>query len=438
MISSTLSLAESKLLGRIEAPKDGMNKFPVDVYFFRFSSDSEPYLATKLFLPVGQVPRNGWTTSIWCHGLGDPATQYRRWPFTNQPWQATRGMLAGGWAQYGIATLCPWLPGDGPSEPYGTYSPFSLERNSRALDRCIALLRKLAADATDDSTETGQEHARASMNFNLDRLIMRFDCVAAPLVVHFVSPRFSSLNRNQIAAIVADNFQPSIAYNEGYLGKLLNRAPAVNAAAIRCIWLRTIWSLSIENDWPLDHFFSDAAISLFSETVEVSFGLVPRLLGVRLVPHGQTELAALVMNEVAKMSPNPTGDQVRRWLYSSPLNEWAELPTIKAMVRSDFYQKYFAASDPFFEETIEPFTPGIPLLVSTSDDVDRAENRIANPNTVPSGRRFDNMARPKLERLRNWGWDIHIHQSQHSSDTTFAEGPAQAWAMERLRPIIDG
>lgn len=132
----SFSVVEAKFLGNISG-RNSRTQFPVDIYYLRFRSNRHATLAAKLFLPVGQVPNGGWPVSIWCHGFGDPATQFFRWPFVDKPWQETRGMLAGGWARHGIATLSPWLPGDGPSEPIGTYSPFSLDRNAAAIDLCV-------------------------------------------------------------------------------------------------------------------------------------------------------------------------------------------------------------------------------------------------------------------------------------------------------------
>ena len=83
-------------LGRNEPT--GRGEYPADVYYltYRSAACGGCLLAAKLFVPVGEAPQSGWTTSVWSHGLGIPATQFRRWPFVGRDWRATRGMHADG------------------------------------------------------------------------------------------------------------------------------------------------------------------------------------------------------------------------------------------------------------------------------------------------------------------------------------------------------
>ena len=132
-----------QFLGRASANPDEEREVLVFYVQYHSSVNGGCMQAAKLFLPAGKSPDGGWPTSIWCHGLGDPATQLSRWPLVGQNWVNTRGELAGRWAHHGIATLTPWLPGDGPSEPLASYSPLSLERNSQAVFDSMAALKEL-------------------------------------------------------------------------------------------------------------------------------------------------------------------------------------------------------------------------------------------------------------------------------------------------------
>ncbi len=106
------------------------------------------------------------------------------------------------------------------------------------------------------------------------------------------------------------------------------------------------------------------------------------------------------------------------------------LPTLKELVNDAHYQQYLAATDPYFEETIKPFSPGLPLLVVGRGDPTPISG-------MPSlADRYQHMTLPRVATLRGWGWDVRLHDNESDAGTSFAGGPAQQWALEELARIL--
>jgi hypothetical protein len=109
------------------------------------------------------------------------------------------------------------------------------------------------------------------------------------------------------------------------------------------------------------------------------------------------------------------------------------LGPLEAIVASPFYRRYFAASDPFFADNIEPFDPAIPLLV-----VRRAGDRAVQQLGMPSfDDRFHQMTMPKIRTLRSWGWDVQLYDRGPGQGTSFGNGPAQRWALAEVNKVLN-
>ena len=78
-------------LGRIEAPVESLRAIAVYYLMYWSTASGGSRIAAKLFIPEGNAPAEGWPVTVWCHGLGDPAMDFRRWPFQGDNWQDTRG-----------------------------------------------------------------------------------------------------------------------------------------------------------------------------------------------------------------------------------------------------------------------------------------------------------------------------------------------------------
>jgi len=419
-----------RFLGR-EEPTGG-GEFPVAVYYLTFQGGDRGglHLGAKLFVPIGKPPHCGWPVSIWCHGFGDPATDLRRWPLVAGDWRKTRGARAGGWAHDGIVTLTPWLPGCGPSQPFAAYSPFSLDRNFQAIADGFSAMRHVEAWFAErpDDAALGNVHP----HWNHERQILRTDCVATPLLVYFAARWRNVEAASGLKALVADDFQPSFAYNLWYLGPAICRLPPLASAAMRCVWARNTCALANERGWPLAEFYRDAAIDLFSQSMATSVGEQELLFASKLVPPRQSEVAPLVVDAVSKsLGRVPTGLEIREWMLSDAMLDLARRTTLEEVLEAPFYQKHFAESDPFFAETVEPFSPGLPLLL-----VCRSGIAAVNVRGLPSfNERYRNMTSPKIQMLRSWGWAIDELAPDRNLGTSFSGGSAQRWALGRLATI---
>lgn len=420
-------LLSVKRLGKIDPPQEGL--YPIWVYFLTYTSavSGGVKLSAKLFIPEGKSPKKGWRTSVWCHGVGDPASDYRRFPFQGH-WDNSRGALTGRWAHYGYVTLTPWLVGAGPSEPMMTYSPFSLDRNAQGVIDSFLIFKSLEEVFTQYS-ELIQD-TRIDPHFDFENIVLRTDCVSNLLLVYLMAHYRDHPALQGVTALVADDFQPSIAYNNAYLNPFLLRLPLKSFLSLQCLYARLRWALVKEKGWELTQFFTPLAIDLFSQPVSTVVGIVDRIFASQLVPPQRSELAGFVESEVRSffLGKDPTPQEGLRWLYSPDLVAWMQLEGIENMIRSTFYQTYFAQSDPFFAETITPFHPDIPLIIVAKSGQDAVHIK-----GLPSfDDRYQNMTLPKINTLKSWGWKIEVIK-QDQGGTSYSGGAVQQEVLNRLK-----
>jgi hypothetical protein len=426
------NIISCQLLGTIDPPES--NLYQVAVYYLKYYSATcgGVTIASKLFIPMGKSPATGWKMSVWCHGMGDPASDFRRYPFVGNDWNNTRGMLTGKWAHHGYVTLTPWLPGAGESEPLMSFSPFSLEKNAQAVADGFLALRNIPQYFADNYNLT--EGLNLEINFDFERQVLRTDCVSTPLLVYFASHLKDFPATGGIKALVADDFQPSLAYNGFYLIPYLKQLPPRLCCAMRCLGIRTWWQYVKENNWELTEFLSPSAIALFSEQVDTPVGKRDRLLASQLVPPQRSEIAPLLESAVTfTLGKTPTGEEIFTWLYSQNFLDWFNLRDLKAMVNDPFYQQYFAQADPFFEENINPFNPNLPLIIVAKS----GEKSVAVRGLPSFDQRFENMTLPKINTLINWGWNIDIVKLDPQGGTSFSGGKAQTLVLNKLANILD-
>jgi uncharacterized protein (TIGR03032 family) len=432
------TVVECRFLGR-RAPFDH-EIYPADVYYVRYVSavDQGSCQSAKLHVPIGNPPGDGWPTSIWCHGLGDPATQLYRWPLVPRNWHRTRGRWAGRWANMGVATLTPWMPGDGPSEPLGTYSPYSLQRNGQALADAFLALTRLAGEgdgvaqtAWRGVSPTACESGRLPLNLN--RMALRTDCVASSLLVHFVAHFLDRPHLSGLRVLVADDFQPGVAHSQGLLGPALDRLPARDAAAVRCIWMRVLWALFEQQKLPLHELVSNDAYELFAAAEDTPAGRLPRIYATRLVPAESSSLADRVVARLERLGKSTQrGMDVNQWMHAPRMFRWTQRRPLSAILHDEFYRAYLADADPFFSENIAPFCPKIPLLV-----VGRAARMQGHVEGLPGfEERFEQMTVPKVETLRSWGWQVDVLRAAADQGSSFGGGAAQQWVFQQLDRLL--
>lgn len=425
------NIISCELLGTIDPPES--NLYPIAVYYLKYHSATcgGVTIASKLFIPMGKAPQTGWKMSVWCHGMGDPVSDFRRFPFVGNNWNDTRGMLTGKWAHHGYATLTPWLPGAGESEPLMSFSPFSLSKNAQAVADGFVALRYIPEYFASNLTLT--EGLNLDLSLDYERQVLRTDCVSTPLIVYFATHLKDFPATEGIKVLVADDFQPSLAYNHFYLIPYLKQLPPRLCCAMRCLGVRTWWQYVKENNWELTEFLTPSAIALFSELIDTPVGKRDRILASRLVPPQRSELAPLVESAITlDLGKIPTGKEIFEWIYSSQFLDWIELRDLKAMVNAPFYQKYFAQVDPFFEENITPFDPQIPLILVART----GEESVAVRGLPSFDQRFENMTLPKVKTLRSWGWNIDIVKLDSKAGTSFSGGKAQKIVLDKLSTIL--
>ncbi len=446
-ITSTTPLADShapgtvvecRQLGRCEPYTD--EKFAADVYYVRYASaaDDGSIQAAKLYLPVGEAPAGGWPVSLWCHGLGDPATQLHRWPLVNRNWPRTRGKWAGRWANMGLATLTPWMPGDGPSEPLGSYSPYSLQRNAQALADAFLALAQLAGHAGEIEDAAWRASASdapccGSFRLDLERIVLRTDCVASSLLIYFAAHFLDRPYVSGVRVLVADDFQPGIVHNQSFLGPIIDKLPARDAATVRCVWMRVLWALFVQQGYPLGEMMTDDACELFAAPEDTPVGRLSRIYAARLVPAQASSLADRVVACLERSGRQThCGSDLNRWMYAPRMLRWIETESLPGMLQHDFYRTYLADADPFFAENITPFCPKVPLLV-----VGRAGRIQGHVKGLPDfEERFQKMTQPKVQTLRSWGWHVNVFRGAANQGTSFGGGPARQWVLEQLDRLI--
>lgn len=391
------------------------------VYLVRLWGPSEEAIVAKLYVPEGAPPGGGWPVSVWCHGFGDPATDYYRWPLVGNDWAAARGELAGAWAQHGVVTLALWMPGAGPSEPLGLYSPLSLERNAAAVRAGFQ-----AMQAAEPLLASGSQPSR----FNHQQQILRTDCIATPLGVEILRSWREFPELSGLKVWVADDLPPSPAHHFAYMTAAYDRLPPRYAACCYLLWARCTWGLAQTEGWPLDEFLTTDAQRVVLEPVTTPIGPLPGLAGRPIFSSSPGSLVARTLEAVRhERGAIHESRAVRDWLMPREANAMLELGDVAKVLQDPFYRRYLAASDPFFAENVAPFTPGIPLVAVGG----RGESTEPFPGLPTFDERFEQMTRPKLETLRSWGWDMRLERFRGQS---FADPAARDWALRQVREIL--
>jgi hypothetical protein len=419
-------------LGRIESPEPPL--YPVNVYFlaYRSAASAGSRIAAKLFLPEGEPPYDGWPVSLFCHGLGDPAQVFRRWPTSTDPWRGSFGMRAGGWAHHGYATLVPWMPGAGDSEPLMSYSPLSLECNAQAMIDGLEALRGSGARLR-ELAEPGAADAAA---LDLDRLVIRSNCVSSALLVHMLGHFGERSILAGLRALVADDFQPSVAYDLSYIWRFVERLPPRAYAGICAIRSRVSWALAAERGWPATELFHPCAVDLFGEIVDTPVGPRQRIFNSLLLSPWNSELGNLYLEAARRtLGREPGTLELRDWASSPAVVDLSEQPSLPDILAHPLYRKCFAASDPFFAENIAPFAARAPLFVILRDG--GAEDMASAMGLLPKLEdRIANMVMPKVETLRSWGWEVEPMRFASFEGTSYSGFLTQSAVIKRLADIV--
>jgi hypothetical protein len=420
-----------KYLGT-DSPIISYGKYDVAVFFMEYWSDVENgvRIAAKIFIPIGSPPREGWPVKVWLHEFGGPGYDFWLWPFSGENWRERGYHVGMAFANHGVVSLCPWVAGAGPSEPFATYSPFSLQRNAQVAFDGFAALKKLK-DYFDDHPELKQPGMEVKLDHS--RQIMSTNCISSPTLIYFASKWKEHPEVNGLKALVADTFQPSIAYHLHFLyPPCMQLEDDFSAAGLLGLWAGTIWCLAEQKGWDMHLFFTDESIELFQLPVETPAGTMGLMRSAQLEPIEDSHVAGPILEAVREdLGYDPSPTEIAEWIFTDDMRRLGNYETIEEILQDEFYQTYFADSDPFFEENIEPFSPSVPLLVVASG------SEASWVHGMPTeAERYWGMIKPKVETLRSWGWDVRVFFELGVPARSWKEGPGHAWTTYQLRNIL--
>ncbi len=421
---------------RYSKPPIEGGSYSIEVFYIEFWSEAHngSKIGAIIYIPKGNpFHKDGWPLKVWLHGFGGPGCDYWEWPFTNI--LGGRGIQYGlAYASYGIVCIHPWVAGAGPSEPFAMYSPLTTWENAKVAFDAFKALHKLPAYMRAKGLESKYS---LNLTFDYSREIMSTVCISSPTLMEFAHQYY--LNKsghpevNGLKVMVADVFTPSVAYVCHCLTSAMVKMEGYNAVAVALLWAGPVWTLAVERGWDLRLFFKPEALTIFSAPIGTPVGFLPLMRASRLEPLEDSTLAPIVYNLLKKvLGREPTGQDALEFIFSDQMIEMFSKNDLEEILSDPFYRKYFARSDLFFEENVQPFNPGIPLLVVIDGD----ENE--ESGIVRSARyHAECMCLPRIETLKEWGWSIeylYIPGEKLSAST----GKGLTWTLQKLRDILYG
>ncbi len=432
----------------VEPPREG-GEYEVAVLYVDYWSEAYGgvRIGAKLFWPIGEPPSDGWPVKIFSHGFGGPGSDYWHYPFVDEPNGGPRGTSWGvTYASHGFASLNPWQAGAGPSEPFMGYSPLSIWETKKVLFDGLKALEKLPDFMRNNETALswleGSGLDPSVLRLDQGRVVVSTNCISTPTLVALA--RELTLNRSRhpeawgVRAFVADTFNPSVAYTCHCLTPILAENYTGRAALAHLnIWISVVWTLAEERGWDKDLFFTDELIKLYSAPRMTPAGVMPLVRSAQVEPPDESDLVAPMWSYLTErygFDESTPGIEVARVLLTGPMlrlmTEGEE--DVGAILGDPFYRAYFARTDPFFEENVEPFDPGVPLLVLMSGSDSEFYETVGT-----SSWHAECMAIPKVETLRSWGWDVEYLYAR-GKDFSSTEGEGLRWCLERLSEALYG
>jgi len=161
--------------------------------------------------------------------------------------------------------------------------------------------------------------------------------------------------------------------------------------------------------------------------------MLPLMRSARLEPPEVSDVGPVLLDAVRNdLGHEPTPQEIAEWTFSDDMLRLANYATIEEILEDTFYQRYFAQSDPFFAHNITPFAPDVPLFVIGNGDTSTTYWQ-----PISAAEHFHNMAEPRIDTLRSWGWQIEVFFEEGVATTSMTAGPGHNWIMQRLQPFRD-
>ncbi|HDN01468.1 MAG TPA: hypothetical protein ENF42_00670 [Candidatus Bathyarchaeota archaeon] len=414
-----------------EPPVKG-GRYGVAVFYVDFWSTAHrgSRIGARLYIPVGRAEYSmGWPLKIFMHGFGGPGYDYWYYPFTDN-WKSRGNDVGMTFASYGFVCLNPWVSGAGPSEPFQKYSPLTTWENCKvcfdsfkALQNIPEYMRKEGLDR-----EYGLD-----LEFDYERIVFSTHCVSSALLIEFAHQYTIEKHPETegLRVLVADSFLPSVAYTIRYILPFIFNTTGERAFLSLVLWAGPIWCLAEDQGWDKSTFFTHQAIKAFSAPTQTPAGIMSLMRASQLEPLSKSMAGIKTWPYFRKIfGSEATGQQMATEIFTSPILELASKHESFEEILSDpFYRKYFARSDPFFEENIEPFSPDIPLYVAVTG--------VESDSITPPGYRAENICLPKIETLKDWGWMVHYKYNPDKDICTW-EGEGLKWILENLEKELYG
>ncbi len=407
-------------------------RFNVAIFYAEYWSETSggAKIGAKLFVPKAKPPNEGWPVKVWLHGFGGPGFDFWHYPYVEGDWKV-RGYLAGMvFASNGVVSLNPWVTGAGPSEPIATYSPFSLERNAQTAFDGFKALNKLESYFNKRNKLVNKLGRKLKLDNS--RQIMSTNCISSPTLIYFAAHVEEHPEVSNLKALVADTFLPSAAYLTYYILPLSVEMEGEEAARSIALWAGPPWCLAEDRGWDLGIFFTEKAIELFETPVETPAGTYGLMRASQLEPLEKSTVGPVLYEAVKKdLGHDPNGEEILNWTFSKEALSLLNHSSIEELLNDEFYRKYLADADPFFEQNIEPFSVDIPLFV-----IGNGDTTISNPPLPSPADRFEIGGLSKIETLRSWGWNVSYFYERGLATTGIRPGPGFNWVFRNLKNIL--
>ncbi len=428
----------------IHQPSEG-GKYKVAEFFVDFWSRARngTRVGARVFIPIGTRPSSGWPVKIWSHGYGGPGSDYYHYPFVDEKMCGNTREQAGlSYASYGFVAIDVFQSGAGASEPFMGYSPLSIWYTKWVVLDAIEMVKNLPSEL-EQRYKKVIEKRNLSLSGNVidtTRIVLSTNCISSPTLIAVAEEVAGHPEEYKgVKAFVADTFNPSPAYIMHCLTPILmedKEYTGTKALGYLNIWTSVVWTLAEDNGWDKREFFTDEFIRIYAAPVKTPVGWMSLGRAGIAEPPSASSYAPRMMERLKEkygIGNDATVDEMAPLLLTEPMQRLMieGKDNISIILNDPFYRKYFANSDPFFEENTQPFKLDQPLFVviNAQDDEFRGE--------VLGGSKWHAvcMTLPRIETLKSWGWNISYFMDEDERISTL-RGKGLRWTLKNLYHVL--
>ena len=426
-----------------EAPRDYMvswGRYDAAVFYVEYTGQvgGGNVYGAKVFVPKGDPPTDGWPVKIWLHGFGGPGFDFWIWPSDpNADWRVRGYGQSIGFACHGFLCVAPWHTGAGPSTPFATYSPFTLPQQAATAWATWSMIESLEdALRRRPTLLTIAGLSPHQVKIDTTREVMSTNCISTPTLIYWAANWRKYPQCRHVRVMLADTFLPNPAHLLYYLYPLVYQMDPQDAILSVSLWAGPVWCKADVEGIPMTEFFRDKAIQFFAEPVQLPSGRsVPRMRAARL-EGGTNDIAQPLYNAIkADLGHDPSAAEIVQWVFSQQIEDLLQYGLnqtgIDALLQDPVYRRLFADCDPFFQQNITPFEPGIPLIVVGNGDTSTPKPPLPSPAD-----RFELTGLDKVKRLRNWGWDVRVYYQRGLATSSWNDTSIHTQVLQELADIL--